>query len=182
MTTPARRPRTGRPGAAVLIAVCLAGCFPAFDWRESRPQGSGATLLFPCRPDAQERSVQVGSIPLRIQMHSCKAGGFTFSLAFADVAEPLQVAPALLALRRSAIDNVGGTAAALPLPAIAGATPNPESRFLGIEGRFPDGRPVVVRAAFFVKGLKVYQATIVGPREQPAGESPETFFSAIRLS
>ena len=182
MTTPARRPPTGRLGVAVLIAVWLAGCFPAFDWRESRPEGSGAALLCPCRPDAQERSLQVDSIPLRMQMHSCKAAGFTFSLAIAGVAEPVQVAPLLLALRRRAVDNVGGTAAALPMPSIAGATPNPESRFLAIEGRFPDGRPVVVRAAFFVKGLRVYQATIVGPRERPAGEPLETFFSAIRLS
>ncbi len=70
----------------------------------------------------------------------------------------------------------------LPLPTIAGATPNPQSRFLRIEGRFPDGRVVVVHAAFFVKGVRVYQATVVGQGGGPVGETLETFFNSIRLS
>ncbi len=165
-----------------MVAVALAGCFPAFDWRESRPEGSGAALLFPCRPDRHERSVQVAATALRMQLHSCKAADFTFSLSVADAAGPLEVAPLLVALRQQAIGNVEGRAAVLQPPNISGATPNPESRFLRIEGRYPDGRPVVVHAAFFVKGLRIYQATVIGPGEWPRGESLETFFDAIRLA
>ena len=166
----------------LVSAALLAGCFPAFDWRESRPEASGATMLFPCRPDRHERNVQVAATALRMRLHSCKAADFTFSLSVADAVDPLEVVPLLLALRRHAIGNVEGTAAVLPPPNIPGATPNPESRFLRIDGRLPDGRPVVVHAAFFVKGLRVYQATVIGPGEWPRRESLDTFFSAIRVA
>jgi hypothetical protein len=139
-------------------------------------------LLFPCRPDRSERSVVVAAIPLRMQLHSCKAAKVTFSLGVAEAPDPLRVAPILVALRESAIGNVSGTAVVLPAPKLAGATPSAESRFLRIEGRLPDGQRVVVHAAFFVKALQVYQATVVGLGEAPPPEAIDTFFSAIRLS
>ena len=68
-----------------------------------------------------------------------------------------------------------------PPPAIAGATPNGQSALLRIDGRRPDGRPVVARAAFFVKGLRLYQATVLGAGEPVNAEALETFFASIRL-
>jgi hypothetical protein len=116
-----------------------------------------------------------------MRLHSCKAAETTFSLAFADAVDPAQVATLLRAWRELTIGNVEGVAAVRPLPTIAGATPSPESQFLRIDGRFPDKRRVVVHAIFFVKGLRVYQATVVGPGDGSRGESLETFFDAIRL-
>lgn len=165
----------------LFVTALVAGCFPAFDWRESRPEGSGAALMFPCRPDRQQRTVRVGATTVPMQLHSCKAAEVTFSLSVVDAADPLRVSPLVAALRQHAVSNVGGTASLLPLPTIGGATPNPQSRFLRIEGRLPDGRGVVVHAAFFVKGLRVYQATVVGRGETPAGEPLATFFNSIRL-
>jgi len=138
-------------------------------------------MLFPCRPDRQQRTVQVEATALRMQLHSCKAGGFAFSLSFADVDDPLRVAALLAALRQHQVANVAGTAATLPLPRLVGATPNPQSQFLRIEGRLPDGRDVVVHAAFFVKGLRVYQASVVSQGEGPGPETLASFFDSIRV-
>ncbi|HEX2540465.1 MAG TPA: hypothetical protein VHM00_05220 [Caldimonas sp.] len=182
MTTSAGRPGFLRDRTVLLLGLVVAGCFPTFDWREARPERSGAALLFPCRPDRHERVVPLAGAAVRMQLHSCKAGGLTFSLALADVAEPLRVAPTLLAWRQLTVENIVGKAALLGEPKVAGATPNPEARTVRIDGRLPDGRPVVVHAAFFVKGLRVYQASVVGQTEPPPRESLETFFTAIRLS
>jgi hypothetical protein len=47
-----------------------------------------------------------------------------------------------------------------------------------MEGRLPDGRRVVEDAAFFVKGLRVYAATVLG--ESIPAEAVETFFASIK--
>ena len=77
-----RFPR-GRPVAALLAA--LAACAPPFDWRDVRPEGSGVTMLFPCRPDRHERAVRIAGSELRMQMHSCTAAGATFRGTAAQV-------------------------------------------------------------------------------------------------
>jgi hypothetical protein len=170
------------PCAVLAIACALAGCSPALDWRESRPEGSGATLLFPCRPARHDREVRLGAASLRLQLHSCNAAGMTFSLAVADGAEPAQVTELLAALRAQALANLGSTVASeRPLPAIVGATPNPRSALLRIAGQRPDGRRVVADAAFFVKGLRLYQATVLGEADPVGNETLETFFASIRL-
>jgi hypothetical protein len=170
------------PWAVLAIACALGACSPALDWRESRPEGSGATLLFPCRPARQDRDVRVGTATLRLQLHSCNAGDMTFSLAVADGAEPAQVTQLLAALRAQALANLGNSAASeRPLPAISGATPNPQSALLRIAGQRPDGRRVVADAAFFVKGLRLYQAMVLGEGDPDRSETLETFFASIRF-
>jgi hypothetical protein len=173
-----------RPAQLAMLAttLLLTACSPTLDWRESRPEGSGAILLFPCRPDRHERSVRVVDTTLRLQLHSCKAGGATFSLTVGDGAEPAQVTPVLAALRNQTLANLGAAdVTERPLPPIAGATPNPESALLRIVGRRADGRRVVAHAAFFVKGLRLYQATVLADDDPAGSETLATFFASIRL-
>ena len=166
--------------SAGLATAWLVACSPALDWRESRPEASGATLLFPCRPSRIEREVRLVDASLRMQLHSCTASGNTYSLAFADAASP-GAAGALSAWRSQTARNVSGRAVPLPMRPVTGATPNPSAGLDRIEGRLPDGRAVVEHAAFFVKGARIYQAAIVGTGEVPGQEALDNFFGAIRL-
>jgi hypothetical protein len=175
------RRRVPAPAAALLAVVSFVACAPALDWRESHPDGSGVVMMFPCRPDRQERTARVGDATLRLQLHSCRAAGATFSLAAADGAEPAQVTPLLGTLRSQVLANLGGVATEEPLPAIVGATPNAQSALLRIDGRRADGRRVVAYAAFFVKGLRLYQAMVLDADAAAGNEALETFFSSIRL-
>ena len=52
---------------------------------------------------------------------------------------------------------------------------------LHAEGNRPDGTRVVADGAFFVKGLTLYQATVLGADGGPRREAADTFFAAIRL-
>ena len=58
-------------------------------------------------------------------------------------------------------------------------TPNPQAVRLRLEGVRPDGVAAQEQAAFFAKGLRVYQATVLGKRV-PA-EAADTFFAGLRL-
>jgi hypothetical protein len=174
--------RTGvRSAVGAVLAVGLASCSPTFDWREARPEGSSAAMMFPCRPKLQERKVSLGGAILPMRMHSCSAGGANFSLSTLEVADPAQVTPELAALRTQVLANVAGAATEQQPLTLPGATPNPGSARLHIVGRRPDGSRVVADAAFFVKGLTLYQATVLGSDDVPGREAVDTFFAAIRL-
>ena len=161
------------------LPAALVACSPALDWREVRPEGTGVTALFPCRLDKHERSVRVAGVDLRMQQHACDAAGSTFSLAVVDGAEPTRVEPLLAALKASVAANVGGTALAEPFTP-PGATPNPSSALLHVQGRLPDGRPVTLHAAFFVHGVRIYQAAAIG--ETLPEDAVRSFFGAIKLT
>jgi hypothetical protein len=166
---------------AALAATTLAACSPTFDWREARPAGSGAVVMFPCRPQHQQRDVTLAGSVVAMRMDACSAGGANFALATLDAGDPYRVTPDLVALRTQLLAHLGvATAEQRPL-VLAGATPNPESVRLHAVGKRPDGTLVVADAAFFVKGLTLYQATVLGDDDGPGREAVDTFFGAIRL-
>lgn len=181
MRSPVDTTNIGRWLGLSVLPMAMFACAPSLDWREARPEGSGATMRFPCRPSGRERVVQLAGATVPMQLHACAAAGATFSLVVAEAGAADRVTPLLAALRSLATVNVSGRATLLPLPAIPGATPNAESALLRIEGKLPDGRPVVEHAAFFVRGTRLYQATVIGVGEPVGQEALDDFFAAIRL-
>ena len=125
--------------------------------------------------------MRVGDETVPLRLFSCTAVGTAFALAAFDVADPARVTGLLEALRSQAIANVGGTVMVEALPALPGSTPNPQSARLRIVGQRPDGRPVVEHAVFFVKGLTLLQATVIGADAPVDREAIDTFFDSIRL-
>lgn len=170
-------PRVGR--VAPLLAAIVA-CAPALDWRTVPIDGGSLQALFPCRPQHRSRSVTLGGVQLKMDMSACSADADTFALAYVDAPDPAGVTPTLGALRRAVSENLGAAVPASTPFAPAGATPNRASGRMQLEGRLPDGKRVVEHAAFFVRGLRIYQANVIGPA--PAAEAVETFFSSLKLA
>jgi hypothetical protein len=166
---------------AVAVLSALSGCAPTLQWRELRADGRALVASFPCRPERRSRSVVVGRESVAVSMLSCAAGGSTYAIAFADVADPGAVSPGLEAWRQGAASNLGVAAsAAVAEPmTVPGMTPNAAAGRLRIEGRLPDGAAVVEHAAFFVHGLRIYQASVIGPSPAEAALTP--FFSSLKL-
>jgi hypothetical protein len=161
--------------------VLLLACAPALDWREVRPAGGGIVLLMPCKPDSHARQVHLGSDAVRLELHACIAAGTTWALAFADVGDPARVGPALVELQASAARNLAAAVEPLQLPLKAeGATPNPASRRVQLQGHMPDGRAVTEQVAVFAKGTRVYQAVALGGALDP--EAVDSFFGSLRLA
>jgi hypothetical protein len=162
----------------LLLCAALAGCSPTFDWREVRPEGSGAMLMLPCKPSSQSRRVRLAGEVVELTLVSCRTGGVTWALAFADVLDPARVGPALRALGQAAADNLGA-APGEPLPVqVQGATPHPDSMRRVLSGQLPDGQPVQEQVAVFSKGTRVFQASCVGAQLPPA--AAETFFGGLQ--
>jgi hypothetical protein len=170
------------PICARLRAACLcllAGCSPALDWREVRPEGSHLVVLMPCKPDSQARQVTLASVQVRMVLHACTAAGVTWAVAHADMGDPAKVGAALDELRSSAARNLeAADASDLPLR-VDGATPNDASRRVQFKGRMPDGRAVIEQTAVFAKGTRVFQAVALGQTLDP--EALSGFFGSLRV-
>lgn len=162
-----------------LCAAALAACSPAQDWRELRPEDSGAVAMFPCRPTSHARRVPLAGQEVMLTLHACTAGDdVTYALAVAEIGDPARVSAALDALRNAAAGNVGaGASSPLPL-AVAGATPYAGSGRIAHQGRRGDGQAVQLQVAVFAKGTRAYQATVVGAA--PAAEAADTFFAGLK--
>jgi hypothetical protein len=163
-------------------AACLcllAGCSPALDWREVRPEDSGLVVLMPCKPDSQARQVTLASVRVRMVLYACTAGGVTWAVAYADVGDPSKVGPALDELRTSAAKNLQASDATDQPLRVEGATPNASSRRAQFSGRMPDGRAATEQTAVFAKGTRVFQAVALGQKLDP--EALSSFFDSLRV-
>ena len=165
---------------ALVAAAGLSACSPALDWREFEPEGSGIIATFPCRTDRHARQVTVAGAATRMDMLVCTAGGATYALAFTDAAAPEGVTAALVDLRAVAARNLGAATPVASPVQVRGMTPNPMATRLRLSGQRPDGTAVQEQAALFAKGLRVYQASVVGPSLDD--EAVDTFFSGLKLS
>jgi hypothetical protein len=163
-------------GAAALAAACS----PAFDWREVRPEASAALALFPCRPASHARRLHLGGVDTEMSMYACTASGATFALAYADVGDSTQVDPALASLRQAAQRNVAGKVEPDGDLVVIGMTPNRLAQRVRIVGHLPSGEAAQMAVAFFTRGTRVFQASVVSPRPLDA-EAVNTFFSGFRL-
>lgn len=148
------------------MLVLLAACQPALNWRETRPAGSGAVALFPCKPEVEQRP--------GMGLAQCEAGGLRFALSWADAPDPTQAGAALKAMTQALASKLG-----LPLPAaqtlqVPGMTPLPEAAQHRLAG--PAG---VTRLAVFAHGGRVYQALMTASRDDaPAWDG---FVAGLRV-
>lgn len=163
----------------MVSAVVMLACSPALDWREVRPEGSGAVALFPCKPSSHARMVVLAGSAVRLTLSACTAAGATFGFAFADVADPRRVGPALAELADAALKNLSGRAERPRPPEVSGMTPNPAAVRIRLSGRRPDGDPIEEEIAVFSKGTRIYQATVLGPKLNR--EVTAMFFDGLKL-
>ncbi|MEP6876247.1 MAG: hypothetical protein ABI887_17975 [Burkholderiales bacterium] len=173
MTWPPRRI------AALAVAASSAACSPALDWREFVPEGSELGMTFPCRTDRHARPVVLAGATVQMEMLVCTAGDTTWAVSFFDVADPARVSATLAEWRASAVANVQGVASrSVPLQ-IQGMTPNEQAVRVTVAGKLPDGVAVQEHAAFFVHGLRVYAATVIGAKPPP--QAVEVFFGGLKF-
>jgi hypothetical protein len=165
--------------SGLFFALCAA-CAPTLNWREIRPEGSGAIALFPCKPSSQVRTVRIGPASAPMALYACTTGGVTYALAHAELGNPHLVGPALTELRASTASNLGTVAQAEGALQVPGMTPNALAGRIRMEGKLPNGEAAQAAAGFFVKGTRVFQATVVGPKLDV--HALETYLGGLKLT
>jgi len=168
------------PRSLLLIAALLCACSPAMDWRQVTPAELGVQALFPCRPASLTRDVGLLQGRSQMVMYACSAAGNTFALSGLALGDVREVTAAVESLREAAARNLGtgpGTAQPFDVP---GMTPNAQAGRLTLNGQRPDGSAVIEHLLVFVRGTRVYQASVVGNKPEDAAVT--TFFGGLKVT
>jgi len=168
---------SSRPLLCMVMTLCA--CTPTLDWREVHPEGSGAQVLFPCKPSTQVRMVALAGVPMRMAMATCQADGATFALTFADANDPLRTIASLAAMRDALSANLGAAPRVVGAAQVRGMTPNPAAQRLRVDGKGPDDVALTQESVFFTRGTWVYQATVMAPKFNV--DAADTFFDSLEL-
>jgi hypothetical protein len=174
---PMRLPRS-LPGSLACTGLLLASCAPALDWRDVRAADGVVRAQLPCKPTTHTRKVTLAGQAVNLTLQACSAGGQTWALAWADMADPARVGPALRELREAAAANIGAQSPVAMKLNVPGATPHADSTRLQLEGKRADGQAVREQVALFARGTVVVQATALGA-ELP-DDAADTFFASLR--
>jgi len=165
----------------LIIFLALAGCSPAFNWREVRPEGTHLNLLLPCKPDKAQKTVALGGQATSLSMLGCDADGATFAVAVAEGFDASQAAPVLAQWQALTLANMKAMPGSQqPLPVnIAGASASAPATRVQALGQRANGAAVSGQAAYFAQGSQLFQVVMYAPKITP--EVADTFFSSLKF-
>lgn len=171
-----------------LLGLLLAACAPALDWRDVRLAGAGLTVLFPCKPAVQERTIELDGRPWSARLQACDAGDLTFAAltlsppgaTAASPSEPVaDTAPLLAQLVQTATVRWGAPQGAQEAPAgvkLPGSVKGIWARHVR-DGQ--DGKVVITQALFLPVQGQLVQLSVHGTR---LGEAAlDSFFGQLRV-
>jgi len=173
------------------VAVVLAACSPALNWREVRLDR--LAIWLPCKPDQGQRTVRLASQEVALDMVGCESAGALFAVSHTRLADLAQVDTVLRAWKAAALANMRSTAVQeRPFPwASSGAGTGPTPRalvakppgsalvMLEAQGQKPDGDALQARLLWFSSGADVFHIAVYAPRI--TADMTETLFSELRL-
>jgi len=165
----------------VLFLGCsLLACSPGLNWRDVRPAQSPLLALFPCKPDAAERSLPLGDKEGLVKMLVCEADGALFTLASTDVKSESKLGETLDLWRKATLTQMKASTSNEKPFALKGALQASKVVAKGIK---PDGSTLTVHAAWFAVGTTVFQVAVYFSSEtsDANGAVAETYFSGLRL-
>ena len=160
-------------------ALLLAACNPTLNWREVRAEPTTLSLLLPCKPDRGARTVPFAGRDTELTMLGCDAGGATFAVAHAEIADPARAPEVVAQWRAATLANMRGRVTAeQPLPVAGAGAAVPPLRATA-SGQRANGRAVQSQMAYFAQGRRVYQAVVYA--DMLASEATDTFFACLRF-
>ena len=163
----------------VLLAVFSSACNPSLNWRETRIGETGLTALFPCKPDQLTRWVPLASAPVEIHLTACDAGGASFAISHAELAEGRTAPDGLAQWRKATLANMSATQTTETPIDIRTTSAPVISMLVQAKGKRSDGSTVSLHGVWIVSGKRVFHAAVYAPKV--TAEMSETFFSGLEF-
>ena len=166
--------------ATLLPSLLLVGaCTAQFDWRQLQIAQTPLQVLLPCKPEYASRRMDMGGQNVDLAIASCTTAGVTVAVGHAALADPLGAGLVLAHWRRATLATMRATQVVQSAFRLSNTREIADAVAVQATGSGPDGRPLVLRAAWFTQGRAAYVAMIYGPDLSP--EVVDTFFSGLRL-
>jgi len=172
--------------ASLSASWSLSACSPALDWRELRLQPTRWILLFPCKPQAQERPLELAGQAWVARLVACDAADLTFAalaLSPRDSGDATggsaeEARSALQALVRELPGRWGLSEGSAEPSAAMKLPPAVEGVWTRHRRVGPDGQSIMTQALSLADGAHLVQISIHGRVISDA--AAETFFGQLR--
>lgn len=164
---------------ALALVIVAGGCAPELNWREWRTESPGVSMLFPCKPVRQQRTVTLDSEPRVLVLHVCDAGGVSWAVALVDVESVARTPGVVKALVDGLHANLGQAREVAAGPSPKGFDAVPGTGRYRVEGQVPDGRGRVAEHLVLVVGPRVVQVSALGERLD--AEALDNFLGSVRV-
>ena len=151
----------------LLAGALLAGCNPAYNWRDYTSEDGRFKALFPAKPAALARTVDLGGLQVEMTMTAAKVDGTTFAVGTAVAPDPARALAALPAMRLALLRNIGATDAAATGDLRVDATGTAQGAPMHLSGRFE------------ARGSRFYQIIVLGPAGETPPEQIEQFLTSF---
>jgi hypothetical protein len=184
------------------VLCAVSACTPALNWREVRLD-DGATASLPCRPEIDERTLQLAGRSVQMRLRACDAGDAMWAVSTVQAAGADHAQAVMAELQRSLAANLNGparvlsdtvfVAAAGRVADLAASGPGgmaslPGARsvrrvLVDIAGRHPDGAALPARALFVSHANHIWQLVVL-PRagaRAPAADAQDYFADSLRV-
>ena len=96
----------------LLASALLAGCNPAYNWRDHTSEDGRFKVLFPAKPATLTRMVDLGGLQVEMTMTAAKVDNTTFAVGTAVAPDAARAQAALPAMRLALLRNIGAPDAA----------------------------------------------------------------------
>ena len=170
---PDMRPLTFfRTGQVLAMAALLARCSPTYNWREHTSQEGAYTVLFPAKPSAFTRSIDLNGMRVDLTMTAAEVEGTTFAVGAGTAPDAAAAQAALPAMRQALLRNIGAQD--------AGAAPDEKGRLAVDATGTGNGQPVRLAGRFEARGTRFYQVIVLGKRSTVAQEQVEQFLTSFK--
>ncbi len=161
------------------LALLLAACSPALNWREVPLANGELKALLPCKPDRASRKQNLATHDLDIAMAGCEAGGALYAVSVAELPAPDRALAVQVQWQANLLENMRASGASNAAYAIKGASSTFEPVRLIAAGTGPDGRVVQAQGVWFARGTRLYHAVIYA--ERIGADMSEPFFGGLEL-
>lgn len=161
--------------ASVLMAACLTGCSPDYNWREVSLADGVVVAIFPDKPRTQTKVVPFAGHDIPFSMTGTILGDTVFAVGHAPLPSEVGQNPEQRdTMYRQVIQSYYGNLG-LPMP---DALPAPGHRF-SARGQGPKG-PLRIDGIVWMHAGSMTQALVTAPTSQFPEPQADEFFRAVK--
>lgn len=169
------------------LALVLAACTPALDWREVRSEDGGYAILMPARPATASRTIDLDGLAVVMSMTGAEVDGVAFAVGTAELPNATAARQALTAMQQALVRNMHGVVTAdrtlaVPRGTQGGSMVVREIHANGPASAATNGQSRVMRVRLTAVEHRVYQVLISGPAQRIDDDMATIYFSSFRLN
>ena len=167
----------------VLAAAVLAGCSPTYNWRDYNSPDAPFSAMFPDKPVAHTRSVNLDGMNVDMTMTAAEIDGTMFAIGTGEAPDAAKAAAAVTAMKTALVKNIGATVTSEKASATAsagGAAPAVRTA-IDIEAKgMQNGVPMRLAGHFEARGKRFYQVIVMGKAKGVPQDEVDMFMRSFK--